>query len=181
MAAKTLWVGLDVGADNMALCGTDDRGAVVFEHLIPTCAAAFNDLLRPEKRRIKLIGMESSSSAIPLTRSLRKLGYRVAVFDSRQASKFLAIRQNKTDKNDARGIAEIARLGRDSVSEVRVKSAECQRLRSTLMTRQRLVVLRTATEGSMRSLFRLNGGPQRRQGRRSHGLRFVAAHRRDHC
>jgi transposase len=80
------------------------------------------------------------------------------VFEARQASKFLAIRQNKTDKNDARGLADIARLGRDSVSEVRVKSPECQRLRSTLVTRQKLVQLRTMVEGTMRSLFRLNGG-----------------------
>jgi transposase len=80
------------------------------------------------------------------------------MFEARQASKFLAIRRNKTDKNDARGLADIARLGRGSVSEVRVKTPECQRLRSTLVTRQKLVQLRTAIEGNMRSLFRLNGG-----------------------
>jgi transposase len=93
-----------------------------------------------------------------LCRSLLKLGYSVAMFETRQASKFLAIRRNKTDKNDARGLADIARLGRGSVSEVRIKSPECQRLRSTLVTRQKLVQLRTAMEGNMRSLFRLNGG-----------------------
>ncbi len=158
MAARTLWVGLDVGADSMAVCGTDSHGNVMFEHSLPTSAAAFNGLLKAEKRRIRLIALESCSFAVPLTRSLRKLGYRVAVFDSRQASKFLAIRKNKTDKNDARGLAELARLGCDAVSEVRVKSVECQRLRSTLITRQRLVSLRTTVEGSIRSLFRLNGG-----------------------
>jgi transposase len=142
----------------MTVCGTDDQGQMVFEHLIPTKATALHSLLRGKKRRIKLIGMESGSFGIVLSRSLRKLGYRVAVFEARQASKFLAIRQNKTDKNDARGLADIARLGRDSVSQVRVKSLECQRLRSTLVTRQKLVQLRTTVEGTMRSLFRLNGG-----------------------
>jgi transposase len=158
MAARTLWVGLDVGFDKMAVCATDALGAIVFEHLIPATAAAFDNLLRSEKRRIKLIGLESGSPAILLTRRLRKLGYRVAVFDTRQASKFLRIRRNKTDKNDARGLAEKARLGRGSVSEVRLKSPECQRLRSLLVTRQKLVTLRKTTEGSMRSLLRLNGG-----------------------
>jgi transposase len=80
------------------------------------------------------------------------------MFEATQASKFLAIRKNKTDRNDARGIADIARLGRGSVAEVRVKSLESQRLRSVLVTRQKLVRLRTAMEGNMRSLFRLNGG-----------------------
>lgn len=158
MAAKTLWVGLDVGENDMAACATDHVGSVVFEQLMPTNAAEFHRLLGAKKRRIKLIGMESSCSAIPLTRSLRSLGYRVAVFDSRQASRFLAIRQNKTDKNDARGLAELARVGHDSVSEVRVKGQECQRLRSTLVTRQRLVTMRMTVDGALRALLRLNGG-----------------------
>jgi transposase len=153
-----MWVGLDVGADELVACATDGAGTVIFEQMTSASAAAVNDVLSPHKRRINLIGLESSTYAIPLVRSLRKLGYRIAVFETRQASKFLAIRRNKTDKNDARGLAELARLGRGNVSEVRVKSPECQRLRSMLVTRQRLVELRVATEATMRSLFRLNGG-----------------------
>jgi transposase len=158
MSAKSLWVGLDVGADETAVCATNFRGAATIERMLPTDALVLDELLRPQKRRIRVIALESCSSAIPLTRSLRKLGYRVAVFDTRQVSKFLAIRRNKTDKNDARGLAEVARLGRGSISEVRVKSRECQRLRSTLVTRQKLVSLRMTLESSMRSLFLLNGG-----------------------
>jgi transposase len=158
MSRPCFWVGLDVGADEMAVCETDDQGHVIFEHLVPTQAAALHALLKSHKRRIRLIGLEAGSFGMTLARSLRKLGYVVAVFEARQASRFLAIRQNKTDKNDARGLADIARLGRDSVSEVRVKTVECQRLRSTLVTRHKLVQLRIAVEGSMRSLFRLNGG-----------------------
>jgi transposase len=158
MAARAIWIGLDVGADEMSVCATDSQGTVIFERSMPTSAVAFDELLRAEKRRIRLVGLESCSPAIPLTRSLRRKGYKVAVFDSRQASKFLAIRQNKTDTNDARGLAEIARVGRGSVSEVRVKSAECQRLRSMLVTRQRLVAMRKMVDGAMRALFRLNGG-----------------------
>lgn len=158
MAKASLWVGLDVGADKMTVCGTDDQGTVLFENLIGSKAGALHTLLKSEKRRIKLIGLESGSFGIVLSRSLRKLGYPVAMFDARQASKFLAIRKNKTDRNDARGLADIARLGRDSVSEVCVKTPECQRLRSTLVTRQRLIQLRITAEGAMRALFRLNGG-----------------------
>jgi transposase len=158
MASKAIWIGLDVGADEMSVCATDSQGAVIIECSIPTSAVAFDELLRAEKRRIKLVGLESSSSAIPLVRSLRKKGYRVAVFDSRHASKFLAIRQNKTDTNDARGLAQIARVGRESVAEVRIKSPECQHLRSMLVTRQRLVAMRKTVDGTMRALFRLNGG-----------------------
>jgi len=158
MARTSLWVGLDVGADETTVCATDDRGAVVFELLVASSPAALHAVLKRDKRRINLIGLESCSFGIVLFRALLKLGYPVVMFEARQASKFLAIRKNKTDKNDARGLADIARLGRGSVSEVRVKTPECQRLRSTLVTRQKLVQLRTAIEGNMRSLFRLNGG-----------------------
>jgi transposase len=147
-----------VGADETTVCAIDDNGAVVFELLVASKPATLHAFLKRDKRRIRLIGLESFSFGISLCRSLSKLGYPVAIFEARQASKFLAIRQNKTDKNDARGLADIARLGRGSISEVRVKAPDSQRLRSMLVTRQKLVQLRTAIEGNMRSLFRLNGG-----------------------
>jgi transposase len=158
MARTRLWVGLDVGADEMAVCCMDDLGNVSFECAVPTTIAALDPLLRPQKRRIKLIGLEAGTYGTRLTHSLRKHGYRVAVFDTLRTSKFLAIRQNKTDKNDARGLADVARLGRASVSEVRLKSPECQRLRSTLVMRRRLIDVRMSLESTMRSLFRINGG-----------------------
>jgi transposase len=158
MAKTSLWIGIDAGADDLSLCGTDDNGNVVFQHSCATKAAMVHNLLKRDKRRIQLIAIESGSSGTTLTRSLRKLGYPVAVFEARQASKFLAIRRNKTDKNDARGLADLARLGRATVSEVRVKSLECERMRSTLMMRQKLVQLRVTMEGALRSLVRLNGG-----------------------
>jgi len=158
MAKPSLWIGLDIGADETIACGTDDHGTVLFEQSVATTPAALHALLKSDKRRIRLIGLESGSFGIRLHRSLLKLGYPIAMFEARQVSKFLSIRKNKTDKNDARGLADIARIGRGSVSEVRVKAPERQRLRSTLVTRQKLVQLRTAMEASMRSLFRLNGG-----------------------
>lgn len=108
MAKGSLWIGIDAGADELSLCATDDQGGVVFQHSCVAKAKRVHQLLRRDKRRIQLIGVESGSSGTPLTRSLRKLGYPVAVFEARQASKFLAIRRNKTDKNDARGLADLA-------------------------------------------------------------------------
>jgi transposase len=158
MTRKPVWVGLDVGADQTSVCAVGDQGEVILEETAPTEPKKLHLLLKPLKRRIVTVALESGPYGMRLTRTLRELGYGVAVYDCRQASKFLSIRQNKTDTNDARGIAEIARVGGETVSEVRVKSVECQRLRSTLATRQKLLRLRVAAEGSMRSLFRLNGG-----------------------
>jgi transposase len=142
----------------MVACAVDREGQVVFANEVPTSAKELHQLIKPFKRRIVLIALESGAYSVHLGRRLRTLGYPVAMFDCRQVSKFLAIRQNKTDTNDARGIADIARLRGEAVSEVRIKSLECQRLRSTLVTRQQLLRIRMAAESSIRSLFRLNGG-----------------------
>jgi transposase len=158
MGRKAVWIGLDVGADQMTVCAIDSESQILLEQAVPTGAKELHQLIKPFKRRIMQIALESGSYSIHLTRKLLDLGYPVAMFDCRQVSKFLAIRQNKTDRNDARGIAEIARLRGATMTEVRVKSQECQRLRSTLATRQQLLRIRMAAEGSIRSLFRLNGG-----------------------
>ena len=162
MVRRRIWIGLDVGADQTSVCGTDDEGTVLFEQCVPTQISVLHRLLKPDKRRINLIALESGSFGVPLARALVRLGYATAMFEAGQASKYLAIRKNKTDKNDARGLADIARLGRASVSQVRVRSLECQRLRSTLVTRERLVRTRVALEARMRSLLRLNGGRLKR-------------------
>ncbi len=122
MARRPVWVGLDVGADQMTVCAIGSEGEVVFEQPLSTSARELHRLTKPFKRRIVTIALESGAYGIHLTRSLRQLGYPVTMFDCRQASKFLAIRQNKTDKNDARGIAEMARIRGENVSEVLEKA-----------------------------------------------------------
>jgi len=71
------------------------------------------------------------------------------------------VRVNKTDANDARGLAEIARLGRSHMTRVHVKSAEVQHIRSKLVFRHKLNIHRLACESMIRSLITLNGGRAR--------------------
>src|SRR5690348_13000005 len=111
MPRKPVWIGLDVGADETTMCAVGDQGEVILEDCVPTEPTKLHLLIKPLKRRIVKIALESGPYGMHLTRTLRDLGYQVAVLDCRQASKFLSIRQNKTDTNDARGIADIARIG----------------------------------------------------------------------
>ncbi|WP_456154410.1 IS110 family transposase [Sphingobium cloacae] len=67
-------------------------------------------------------------------------------------------KRNKTDTNDARGIAEITRTGRDYLTEVYVKSAACFEVRAQLIMRHRLVQQRLANENMIRGLLRVYGG-----------------------
>lgn len=159
MVERRVWVGFDVGADELAACAKCNAGLPIAEAVLPATIEGVTSFLegfdRPEH---VTIGLEAGSTGIHLTRKLRERGYTVHVFDTRQASKFLAIRANKTDTNDASGLSDLVRLGRGVVSEVMVKGIECQLLRSKLMLRQKLIQHRMAGEGAIRSAFRLNGG-----------------------
>ncbi|WP_242122905.1 transposase, partial [Sphingobium sp. Sx8-8] len=135
MQVENFWVGLDVGADELVACMVDAEGRVRVEEAMPTCPSRVSAFMEAHAGDKVRIGLEAGSSCLPLTRKLRQAGYKVHVFDTRQASKFLSIRQNKTDANDARGIADIVRIGRGVVAEVYVKSVECQQLRSKLAIR----------------------------------------------
>ncbi len=59
---------------------------------------------------------------------------------------------NKSDQNDARGLAELVRVG--WFREVRVKSEESQRIRSILVAWSRLVSIRRDIENQVRSMLK---------------------------
>jgi transposase len=62
---------------------------------------------------------------------------------------------NKSDQNDARGLAELVRVG--WYREVKVKSEESQRIRAILVARSRLVAIRRDIENQVRSLIKEYG------------------------
>lgn len=153
------WVGLDIGLTETAVCVIDDAGCILTQQTVPTNAPAVMSVLSATRyESIALVGMEAGSFGISLARDLRELGIPVAIFETLQVSRFLALRGVKTDANDARGIAEIARVGRNTVSQVLLKSPETQLLRSQLILRTRLVRQRLGIQELVRSVIRLHGG-----------------------
>lgn len=155
---QALWVGLDIGEVESGLCVLDDSGDPIHEQIYLSDAAEIDAVLKQFPRAsIKLVAVEAGPGA-HLIRGIRDYGYPVAIFETRTASHFLKIRRNKTDRGDARGLADLARLGRNSVSEVKLKSRECQLLRSRLIIRHKLVRHGQAVRGAIRSLIRLHGG-----------------------
>ncbi len=157
--SKRLWVGLDVGVHQTSVCVLNYAGEPVQEANLPTSVETIHGFLRPLRRgNIEVIAMEAGSTGTYLARGLDHLKYSVAIFETRQIAKYRGIKQNKTDRNDARSIAEVARSGRGAISEVLVKSVECQRIRSMLATRQQMVRMRVGSEASIGAQFHLYGG-----------------------
>ena len=155
----SLSIGIDASADTVVICAVDETGQVVGER---SCASApvtvAEHLSAIAEDRQFTVGIEAGSTGTYLTRKLRANGFTLRVLETRHVSGFLQLTQNKTDQNDARGIAEIVRLGTTTVPDVLIKEEAIQRLRSELVLRHRLMKQRIAIENTLRAVFRLNGG-----------------------
>lgn len=96
------------------------------------------------------IVFETGSLSNWLWHQLRALGFPAICLDARQANVALSMRINKSDQNDAKGSAEIARMG--WYREAAAKEAESWKNRSMLAARTKLVNLRRDLDNQMRGL-----------------------------
>ncbi|HWJ38032.1 MAG TPA: IS110 family transposase [Sphingomicrobium sp.] len=158
MAGSKYWVGMDLGWWETHVCILDDDGQTIAECASEASSTALLEALSVVPAEdIALIAVESGQG-VHVVRKLRSAGMPIEIFEARKASKFLALRRNKTDASDARGLAELARLGQNTVSRVHVKSVECQQMRTQVLMRHKLVKLRVMVENSLRARFGMYGG-----------------------
>jgi transposase len=149
------FVGLDVSQKETAVCVIDDAGRIVFEGKARSEPGALAKVIRKRAPGAVRIGFETGSMASWLWHELKRIDLPVVCIDARHAHAALSVRINKSDPNDARGLAELMRMG--WYREVRVKSAESQVVRSLLIARARLVGIRRDLENQVRSLLKENG------------------------
>ena len=92
---------------------------------------------------------------LSLTPGLQAAGYEVICLEARQVNAALSAMRNKTDKNDARGIAQILRTG--WYSRVHVKNMESHLIRAWLSSRKTILKKCVDVENEIRGLIRLLG------------------------
>ena len=151
----TQYVGLDVSLKMTALCVVDHDGAWLAEGKVasePGALAAWLAVHAPEACRI---GLETGPLSVWLWNELKERGLPVHVIDARHAKAGLALQTSKTDRNDARGLAQIMRTG--WFREVRVKSKAAHLLRALLASRGMLVATRRDLENQIRGLLKTFG------------------------
>ena len=105
------FAGLDISMDETHVCVLDREGVVVRESKAESTAQAMADELAkaPSCRRIVF---ETGRMAPILFHGLSQLGLPVVCVESRQAYQALkSLATHKTDRNDARGLAHLARTG----------------------------------------------------------------------
>lgn len=146
------YVGLDVSQKETAVCVLDQDGKVLFEGKVPSDPGALARVIAKRAPVAELIGFETGAMASWLWHELKRVGLPVVCVDARHAHAVLSVRMNKSDPNDARGLAELIRVG--WYRAVRVKSDESQAVRSLLVARSRLVSIRRDLENQVRSLLK---------------------------
>lgn len=103
----SVYVGLDVSLKETSICVVDGSGAVIREGIAlsdPEQIAAFVTTHAPSAKRI---GLESGLTSSWLWRRLNERGLPVICIDARHASAALSMQLNKSDRNDALGLARI--------------------------------------------------------------------------
>jgi transposase len=163
-ASKT-YAGLDVSLKETAVCIVDDAGKIVFESMVPTDPQMIAKCLAKHAHGLERFGLESGSTSAWLWREFRQLGLPVVCLDSRHAHRVLSMKRNKNDRNDARGLADLVRIG--WYREARVRSIDAQFVRSLLLSRQQLLQSRRSIENQIRGALKTLGvmtGPTKGRG-----------------
>jgi transposase len=149
------YVGLDVSQRETAVCVVSETGQVIFEGKAKSDPGDLTKLLRKHAPRAERIGFETGAMSSWLWHELRRVELPVVCIDARHAHAALSVRMNKSDQNDARGLAELVRVG--WYREIKVKSEESQKIRAILVARARLVSMRRDIENQVRSLIKEYG------------------------
>lgn len=149
------YVGVDVGLRSSSLCIIDEQGNLCVEREVASEIDEIADAIRGFSEHVDGVGLETGNLTPWLTAGLRAEGFRVVVMEARQVKTTLSSLRNKTDRNDARGIAQILRTG--WYREVHVKSLESQRLKTLLAARKALLRRRIDLENEVRGLLKVYG------------------------
>jgi transposase len=149
------FVGLDVSQRSTSVCILDGQGNRMWRGKCPTDPAAIAEVIRTRAGGPARLGLETGPLTPWLVHELRGRGLAVVCLDARQARAALALRPNKSDANDAEGLAQIPRLGWHR--SVHVKSYAAHRLRATLGARMQLGNMVTELSNHVRGVLKVFG------------------------
>jgi len=149
------FAGLDISLEETSVCIVDEHGKIIRESKVATDPDALMKELNSLRVTYKRVGLEASSLGGWLHVELTARGFAAIVVEARHMRSSLNAQRNKTDRNDARGIAQMMRMG--WFRAVHVKSAEAQRLRLLLANRRLLKRKMIDIENHIRGALRAFG------------------------
>jgi transposase len=158
--AMAHFVGLDVSVKETSVCVVDDAGKVVCERKVATEPDDITVLLTSVGGEYVRVGIEAGPLSQWLVNGLTEAGLPVVCVETRHMKALLTAQQiNKSDRNDARGIAQMMRVGLFKPVHVKTLAAQEQRmlLTSRKLVQRKLMDIECDMRGTLRN-FGLKGG-----------------------
>jgi transposase len=146
------FAGLDVSVNKTSVCIVDDAGRMVREAKVASEPEALLQVLKSGGYRFKRIGLEAGPLSQWLYSAFAEAGLPAICVETRHMRAVLKAQINKTDRNDARGIAQMMRAG--LYRPVHVKTLRSQKLRMLLTHRKLLQSKAIAVENDLRGTLR---------------------------
>jgi transposase len=146
------FAGLDVSVNETSVCIVDDTGKIVREVKVASEPDALLQVLKDRCYCFKRIGLEAGPLSQWLYGALGEANLPVICVETRHMRAVLKAQINKTDRNDARGIAQMMRAG--LYKPVHVKTLRSQKLRTLLTHRKLLQSKAIAIENDLRGTLR---------------------------
>lgn len=146
------YVGLDVSHKKTAISVVDSCGHEVWRGIADTHPDKIGKAVERWLDGVVKVGLETGSLTPWLARSLLLAGLPVVVMDARRASDALKARPVKTDRADARALAEMLQTG--WYTEVFLKSVDSHRTKALLSARDQLVRNKRTFFGQIRGMLR---------------------------
>src|SRR6266513_5592118 len=146
------FAGLDVSVKETSICIVDETGRIVGEVKVASEPETLLQVLMNPAYHFKRIGLEAGPLSQWLFSALGEAGLPVICVETRHMQAVLKAQINKTDRNDARGVAQMMRVG--LYRPVHVKSLCSQKLRVLLTHRKLLQSKATAIENDLRATLR---------------------------
>jgi transposase len=149
------YAGLDIAVKETSVCILDETGRICREVKVATHPEDLLRILQDPAWHLERIGLEACQLSQWLFDGLAEAGLPVVCIETRHAKAFLKAQINKSDRNDARGIAQMMRV--NLFRPVHVKTLTSQKRRVLLTARKLLQEKAIAIENDVRGLL-LNFG-----------------------
>jgi len=146
------FAGLDVSVKETSVCIVDGTGKIVREVKVESEPEALLQVLVNSRYHFKRIGLEAGPLSQWLFNALAEAGLPVICVETRHMRAVLKAQINKTDRNDARGMAQMIRVG--LYRPVHVKTLRSQKQRMLLTHRKLLQSKAIAVDNDLRGTLR---------------------------
>ena len=146
------YAGIDVSLESASVCVVDASGRIVREAKVASEPEALITWFGKSGVEISRIGLEAGPLSQWLYAGMREAGLPVELLETRHVRDAFKAMPVKTDRNDARGIAQLMRLG--WFRPVHCKSLPAQELRAVLTARKLVQGKRHDIEMSLRGILR---------------------------